>query len=804
MKLFNFLLALILCTAWCKVLNNSLTISELTLPPLGKLFNPLQGFWYNAFRPNGIQQITFEQGAAHGTVYFDEREVPHIQATSTSDAYFIQGFVHAYHRLWQMDFSTRATAGRISEIIGEKAINFDKSKRRKGLAESAKKSIEIWKKFPETYQLLESYSSGINYFMDHLDYRNYPIEYKLMNFEPEHWSPYKSALYHKSMSEVLCGKDQDIELTNAKNLFGVDFPTLFPEMDSITDPVIPRGTKWGFKLDSTFGLLKDSTQIKIIPVLKDSLPSGLGSNNWAIDATKSVSGNPVLCNDPHLQLSLPSIWYEQQIITPNLNVYGVSFAGIPGVVIGFNKDIAWGITNTAWDVQDWYKINWIDGAKEHYMFNGQQLKVNYRIDTIKIRDKKPIFDSVKITHWGPIVFEDSLSARYALALHWIIQDSFYTNELNTFVGLNQSKNYTDYRNAIRSFSYPAQNLAYADRYGNIALTVQGAMPLKSNEQGKFLTDGNTSSKAWHGFLPVELNPHILNPKRGFISSANQKSTAEDFPVYYNNGDFRDFRGTMINRLLAQKEKWSVEELMGLQFNNHSLLAEMALPAMLKNLNEKEMSSSQQKFCNELKSWNYEYDSISGPAVKFEIWFKTFYLMLWDEISSEPISKYTATPTELSTIRWMLSHVNSKYYDIKSTPQMEDLATLLSISLDSSILEFDKLSIHQWGRYKATHIDHLARIPAFSIPFISTSGSKDIINACWKTWGPSWRMVVELTANGPKAYGVYPGGQDGHPGNKHYMDLIEKWRTGQYYALSYCNTEADLKKLSKTEFQFVKK
>lgn len=803
MKFLKIIIPVVVCSLWCSILNHSLNINTLMLPPLGKFFSPFDGFWQNV-KSNSYENLShLTETSVEGSVFFDERAVPHITSSNLNDAYFIQGYVHAMHRLWQMDFSTRAAEGRISELIGTKAIEFDKNKRRKGLAEAARMSLEEWKKFPEIFKLLESYCNGVNFYIRSLNYKDYPIEYKLMDFKPELWTPFKSSLFHKAMAETLCGKDQDVELTNAKILFGDDFKLLYPELDSMTDPVIPSETKWGFKIDSNWRQNKETIPAELIYIPEDSIPSGLGSNNWAVGRNKSETGNPILCNDPHLQLSLPSIWYEQQIITPDVNVYGVSFAGIPGVIIGFNKDIAWGITNAAWDVLDWYKIQWVDSSKKSYVLDGQTKNLEYRIEKIPVRNHDTIMDTVKLTTWGPIVYDDSKNMKYDLAMHWIIQDRFPVIELSTFVELNKASNYSEYRNAIKNFSYPAQNIAYADRSGSIALTVQGEMPLKSNQQGRFTMDGSLSHNGWHGFLSNHLNPQTLNPERGFISSANQRSTTEDFPVYYSNGDFREFRGTMINRLLSREEKWNVEEMKKLQNNNYSLLAESLLPVFLHQMDTQNLDQQKKYLIHNLNNWNYEYDSLSEQAVVFDLWMNKFYTLMWDEITKDSLKKYVSIPSEQATIHLVKNYAELKYYDIQSTSEVEDLRSLVRISFDSATIELQRTNVKSWGRYKSTHIDHLARIPSFGIPYISTSGSKDIINACWKTWGPSWRMIVELTNDGPKAIGVYPGGQDGRPGNSHYMDMVETWRKGDYYELKYCQTTDELKAIKKSELQFSK-
>lgn len=731
---------------------------------------------------------------AKGKWWFDDREVPHIAANNLENAYFIQGYIHAMHRLWQMDFSTMATEGRVSEIVGEMALEFDKNKRRKGLAESARKSVEVWKQFPSTYSLVEAYTSGINQYISELDPSDYPIEYKVMNDAPRPWSPYRSSLFHKSMAEVLCGRDKDIELSNALNFFKEDFNLLFPEEDAMTDPVIPKGTNWGFQIDTL--LSRSGSQLPealgVIPFSTERAESGLGSNNWAIGKQKSHSANPILCNDPHLSLTLPSIWYEQQIITPELNVYGVTFPGIAGVVIGFNRDIAWGITNAGWDVMDWYSVQWKDSTQEYYFLDGEWKQATYRIEKYLVKGmSKEIIDSVRMTHWGPVVYQFPDHPKKGLAMHWIISYPSEFCELDVFKDLNKGKSYEDYREAISKFPYPAQNFAFISREGDYALTVQGNMPLKIKNQGRFVSDGSKTSSSWEGFLPNHFNPATKNPLRGFISSANQKSTDQTFPVYYCDGDFRDYRGSILNRYLDQKSKWTLEELRDLQLDNYSLQAETILPDLIKCLDT--LVSAKRPLLKILRDWNFRYDSTQKAPVLFDYWFKKLHQMVWDELLTDSIHKYTALPSDQTTIRLMKEKQQLKYFDLISTPREESLSDLIAMSYDSLetfISEEPNSQTINWGRYKAAVISHLGRLPGFGIDFLSASGTKDVLNAHAKTFGPSWRMAVELTNDGPKAYGVYPGGQDGRPGSKHYKSMMEHWLNGRYYELLFLENDED--------------
>ena len=784
MKRLKILVPVILSIAWYLLLSRSLVIGDSSLPPIGRFFSPSTGFWKNVLHPDAVFPKTIQGLADSSQVFFDERWVPHIFARSSKDAYYIQGYVHAMMRLWQMDFASRAAEGRISELIGPKALEFDKNKRRKGLKESALKSVEAWKCCPEAFQLVQAYSDGFNAYLKTLRDADLPIEFKLMNYKPEPWSPYRSSLFHKSMSEVLCGRDMDVELTNARNFFGDDFNFLFEEMDSLTDPVIPKGTKWDYiqsiKKDSSLnlGLFENfdwQTEKGI---------SGLGSNNWAVGPSKSVSGNPILCNDPHLSLTLPSIWFEQQIHTPEMNVYGVTFPGIPGVVIGFNKDIAWGVTNAGWDVMDWYKIKWKDAAKTAYEIDGQWIQTETRIEIIKVKGKADVIDTVLLTKWGPVVYTDAGSKKQDLAMHWVIQDPSDKFEMNTFFDLNKGTNYTDYRAAITQFPYPAQNFAFASASGDVAISVQGRMPIKKNQQGRFVLDGSDSKNAWQGFLEMDEVPKVLNPSRGFISSANQRSTDLTFPNYYNNGDFRDYRGTMINRLLTNKEHWSVDDMKALQYNNYSLKAETAMPLLLQQIDSTNLSEYKKAIYSKLKVWNYNYDSAAIEPVYFDVWFGYFHKMVWDEILQDSTKKYIAIPSDEATINCLRLRPTSKYFDIVQTPAIETARDLVNLAFDSLVnFTNQQLKVKDWAAFKDASISHLAKIPVFGVS-VRTSGSADIINAHAKTFGPSWRMIVELGKTKINAFGIYPGGQSGNPGSPHYREMIDTWSKGGYYELQF--------------------
>ncbi|MCC6752790.1 MAG: penicillin acylase family protein [Saprospiraceae bacterium] len=772
----------ILSCFWLWKLGGAIEAGEQRLPPPGKFFSPAVGMWWNAMWVDRSTPEALSLEGVQGEVYFDERMVPHIFAEGDHQAFFIQGYVHAMHRLWQMDFSARAGEGRLSEVVGPAAVEFDRLKRRKGLAEAARQSVEHWKQDSFLLSRLEAYVRGVNARINQMRARDLPIEYKLLDYAPEPWSLFRSALYHKSMAEILCGRDKDIEMNNARAFFKQDFARLFPELDSLTDPVIPRGTDWAGIPPMPQLEAGEASEVGFLPFSRDQGPAGLGSNNWAVGPWRSRSGNPILCNDPHLTLTLPSIWYEQQIATPEYRVYGVSFPGIPGVIVGFNDSIAWGVTNAGWDVLDWYRVEWKDASMSHYRLDGEWKLTNVRLDTIRIRGGGYLVDSVRLSHWGPVLYTDPAHRRYGLAMHWIIQHPPEQQEYRTFMTMNRARNYDGYREACTHFPYPAQNFAFASATGDIALTLGGNMPLKRDQQGRFVADGSISGNGWQGFLEPRYNPQVHNPERGFISSANQRTTDDAFPVYYNDGDFRAFRGTLINRYLGQRSDWGVEDMMRLQYNAYSLKAEISLPYLLASLDTSALDDRGRLIARRLQTWDLVYDSSSVEAVWYDRWFEVFQRLVWDEVLDTPA---VARPGEVATMELLRRQPESPWFDLRGTALREGAPEIARMAFDS-LLSFDRQQEERqdWARYRNAAIQHLARIPAFSESGIRSPGNEDLINAHARVFGPSWRMIVELTPKGPRAYGVYPGGQEGQPGSRHYIDMIDHWSKGKYYELHF--------------------
>lgn len=750
-------------------------------PAIGKILDPIGGFWVSAepVSTNAHVEIPSTQIGSNVNVWFDERMVPHINAGNDYDLYFAQGYIHAYFRLWQMDLQTRAAAGRISELLGKKALNYDRGQRRKGMVYGAENSLRAMERDPRTKTSLDGYRDGINAYMNSLKEREIPLEYKLMNFVPEPWDNIKTALLLMYMSDDLSGDVHDIGLTyyleNVLSKEELDF--YFPEKVPGSTPVIPEGTKYNqpslAEPPVPQGEIWGDITFKQKP--KDKSETGKGSNNWVVSGSRTQKGTPILCNDPHLSLNLPSLWFEVQLTAPGINVYGVSLPGAPGVIIGFNDSISWGFTNNYRDVKDYYTIDVIDG--DNYRFNGQQTRFEKRVEVVKIKDSADYVDTVNYTVHGPLQFDSHFrepnGIEQPLALQWMALEE--SNELLSVYLLNRSKNYNDYTNAIGYFLCPAQNFIYADAKGNIALWGQGQYINKWKGQGKYIMNGADSSTLWGDYIPVAENPHALNPEQGYLASANQNVADSSYP-YWFNGRFNELRAWRINEMLDTISNVTVEDMFRMQNDEHSLLARKLTPYLLNILSRNNIADD--KYNNVLKTWDYIYSAESIAPTVFQEWWSVMYPAIWADVLK--VAPDGLLPLPERTMQILLNNPDR-------LPHAEQVIVKAYQRAVDSLNKLNDEEL-QWYKMKNTGINHLAKLKPFSFSGIKNGGWGNTINAMKGNHGPSWRMVVQMN-NVPEAYGVYPGGQSGNPGSKYYGNFIDKWIDGKYNKLTFVSQGA---------------
>ena len=797
------------------LLNMPLSVGKTKTPRLGMFLSPQKGFWQNAEN----KDVSFDGNVkmkglkANAEVYFDDRLVPHIYANTANDAYYVQGYLHAKFRLWQMEFQTHVAAGRLSEIRGKDsaALGVDKFFRRLGMVYAAENCLKYMEEDEAMKHSLDAYTAGVNAYISTLKQSEIPLEYKLLDYKPEPWTNLKTSLFLKLMSFDLAGRDDDITYTNGKTFFGYnEFMKLFPNQQDSLDPIVPSGTAFAqpainikipTNIDSGYLLQRDVFTVPrpVIPHPEN------GSNNWAVDSSKTKSKRPILCNDPHLGLSLPSLWYEMQITTPEFSAYGATFPGSPAIIIGFNNDIAWGVTNAGRDVKDYYELQFKDSTMKEYWFNTQWQKASIRTEVIKIKGSSDsVVEKIAITDLGVVMYDKKYQSKNKdgkyIAVRWTAHDP--SNELLTFMKLNSAKNYADYMAAISSFECPGQNFVFAAKTGDVAITQQGKFVAKWQQQGDFLMKGDDSSFMWQGFIPYNENPHQHNPARGFVSSANQKAVDSTYPYYLGRaGNFPPYRGYIINRKLSQMHDITVDDMKEMQTDNYNLFAEIARPLLMKYINENTLDKDGKKYLDLFKDWNLNNSFDEKGATVFEAW--------WDSLDTEifadefDLSRLQIPNRLHSAVIELLMHDSAtRYADNITTTPVETLATCVNSAFEKAknqLIKLEKEGKLTWGKYKDTYIGHSlhSALPQLSRMHVNSGGGWTCINATKQNHGPSWRMIVHLTDD-IEAYSVYPGGQSGNAGSKFYDNYIDTWAAGKYNTILFLKKE-DIKENKKLKW-----
>ncbi|ELR70578.1 penicillin acylase II [Fulvivirga imtechensis AK7] len=810
MRFVKFLVVSAIAISVIYAFSNRLVISNVPIPPLGKFLDPNHGFWQNAEVDSFPYHTNLElQGLKNEVIVkYDKNGVPHIFANNNHDLYMTQGYIIAQHRLWQMEFQTHAAAGRVSEIIGKNGLSFDRLQRRKGMVKGAKATYEAMRKEPEINEYLDAYAAGVNQYISSLPYANLPIEYKLLGYEPEEWTPVKSALILEYMIDNLTGYDDDLENTNAVRLFGKEmFDFLFPERLPGVDPVIPTniGQPWDFEVVKTERPVSSVSEDNIQTALPKPDPDN-GSNNWAIAGSKTASGNAILANDTHLGLNLPSLWIMLQLQSPDVNVYGYTFTGAAGITIGFNDSIAWGFTNAPRDHRDWYKIQFKDENGYQYWHDGQWKDTYKEIEKIELRGQEPFYDTITYTHHGPIVYDKSfgdMDSRKNYALRWIGHEPSMVQK--ALLRLNSADNYQDYLSAIEYWDAPPQNIVFASVSGDIALRVQGNFTAKWKEQGKFLMDGSDPKNDWQALIPKDQNPYQYNPERGFVSSANQHSVDSLYPYWVYDASYEYYRNRTINKLLSEMDSVTVKDIMEMHHNSYSMLPQETLPLMLDSLDLSSLTEQQKEVVNELRQWDYNYLVQAKAPSYFQAWWRQFNLALWDEFDHDSLA--LDAPGEYTTTYIMKNYPDHEFVDVDSTQKKETLTELINYSFRQALATLEQWKEERkmdytWGNYKGTFIRHLAdlggSLAGFSHYNVQVNGVADAINSTKRNHGPSQRLIVEMSSP-PRAWGIYPGGQSGNPGSIWYDNLIDLWRDGKYIPLLFMpDKEADSDKILFTQ------
>lgn len=762
------------------------------LPPLGPFVSPFEGFWRNMERADPMD-IEIDTDALRGpvTVRFDERRVPHIFATNDYDLYFAQGYVIARERMWQVDFQSRAAAGRLSEIFGDRTLQFDRGQRRLGMVYGAGKQTEALLSHPVSEAAIRAYADGYNTWLEQLDPRDYPLEYKLLGMTPEPFSAETTGLWVMGLAQTLTSATRAHAMSNARALLDDDvFRLFYPEITPWVEVMIPGEGQWTFEpLPAPVPVPEFVPRVVRDLPLADQ-PPGAGSNSWAVDGTRTKSGYPMLASDPHLGVTLPSTWYEMQLHSEGINVYGVTMPTGPGILIGFNEAIAWGITAGHSQSLDVVEITFRDDARQEYLHDGEWKPVTRREEVIHVRGRsKPVLETVLYTHHGPVVQPDDEEMRDARfpsghAIQWMAHRP--GNLPRAAHAFNRASNYEEFDEALRHIGNLNLNFTYADQEGTIAIGHYGDLPVRYIWQGDEIGDGSDPAGDWEQFVPFEHLPRQVQPDSGFVTTANQTPVDAEYP-YYLGSMYADFsRPTRINQMLRENVDLTMEDFEKMLMDDLSPLVLKQIPFKLENLDHDGLSVGALRLIELLEDWDARFSPDSPVAlfaIRWQLFFNRALFAPWeDEFKGVHLRR-----PELSVSTALLLEGN---FDVFPA----DVREALNRSFRELYEEFSGSfgeDPEQWryGRDRGFKMPHLAMLPGFGREGLEPGGSWQTVNACGDYFAPSWRMIVEL---GPeiRARAHYSGGQSGNPGNPNYDQPVGDWVSGRLSEIRFMRSPDD--------------
>ncbi len=538
---------------------------------------------------------------------------------------------------------------------------------------------------------------------------------------------------------------------------------LFPYMPPLVDPVLPPGTPLDFTplsvpsrggaegddgnkggasgpAASSRGLETPSSDAGGFESPGYRTGPGLGSNNWAVSGKLTRNGFPLLSNDMHLELSLPAVWYEIQLSAPGVNVRGVAFPAAPLVIAGYNKDVAWGFTNGTDDVLDWYDITFKDDSRAEYLYGGEWRKTSVREEKIKVRGGTTVVDKVVYTHYGPVVrLKDeppftNMNVPPDAALRWLAHDA--SSEFSTLYALNRARNYEDYVQALKTWDCPAQNIVFADREGTIAIWHDGKYPLRWKGQGRYVLDGSDPADEWRGWVPRGHVPHVKDPDRGFVSSANQMPADAGYP-YYLGWDYAPYeRGARINEILRSAHDITPADMVRMQADVLDIRVRAVLPSLLDIIKEKPATEAEKKSFEELRAWNFEARAaLIAPTIFREFW-NGLNRLTWDDEKPAKMERMPR-PASQVTVDQILNDPHGGFFDLPGLPDRdpldETLDDIAKLAFRSAIANLEKRlgpfgETWRWGKVKGTQLRHIARIPGFGREKLEADGVGHVIDA----------------------------------------------------------------------------
>jgi penicillin amidase len=797
------------------------------IPPLGGLIDPFHGIWTVSFTAeHPAYQVVVTPGlSAKVTVIRDSWGVPHIYAANDHDLYYALGYVQAQDRLWQMDMMRRQGHGTLAEILGEDYVDTDLYLRTIGMEHGAQLTLQAIEQQTDEFNRtvvrdLSAFADGVNWFIttagDFL-----PLEFKLLNYRPQPWTLLDSLVYANIMAYSLTWDTDDIQFAEVVEALGnASAWELFPLVPPLQIPVVPEygqtyppapaassdGEAAGVpsKLLGAINEILDLTNR-----VKDPLGFGaalretwVGSNNWAVNSSKSATGKPILCNDMHLQWSVPSIWYEAHLVSASsgMNVYGFLIPGIPVIAVGHNEHLAWGFTNVGGDVLDWYYYNWNPDNSDQYWYNGEWRTVETEETVIYVKGAAPVVKTIRRTVHGPILTEDS----EPMAQQWTADMA--SHEMQALYKMDRATNLAEFLDGQRYWWILAQNIVYADHDGNIAIRPTGHFPIRSSGYGRLPVNGSAGEGEWISYIPFDQLPYSLNPSRGYVASANQLSALyPNYPYYIHSFPDPSYRARRINEVLNSDLSVTVADMQHLQFDFKDTAAEAFVPYLISAFDAAPIPELNDTV-DILRTWNY---------TMLKDWVAPTIWTAWSNYYTEAVfaDEYAQAgiPTATRPYPGVLENLTrfnptSHWFDNMSTVAIETCNDTMLSALRSAVTALEvKLgsdtSTWTWGSVHFVRFTHLAELDALGHgPYSYSGGSVTVNPSATNIWatpprnaargGASERVVVDLN-NLLNALSVIPGGQSGNPLSHHYADQLKQLYLVGGYHVDYLYADADL-------------
>ena len=706
--------------------------------------------------------------------------VPHIYAASEAEAYFGLGFVHAQDRLWQIEMRRRLGAGRLSEILGPRTLDIDRFYRTLGIYRVAARGFAGLD--DETRAAYEAYAKGVNAY---LETRSglLPPEFLILGAPPpEPWTPADSLVILKLMAWDLSGnwRGELLRARLAEQLTAEQIADLWPPYSGDGQIASYRG----------LGDLEDLWR-----VTPPGPGAGVGSNNWVVAGDRSESGLPLLANDPHLELSAPGPFYLAHLTAPGLDVVGATLPGAPGVVLGHNREIAWGFTNTYSDTQDLF-IETIDpNDPARYLAPGGSRAFETRTETIAVKGEPAVTVEIRTSRHGPVLSDLRLldsateSPSEVITLAWTaLRDDDLTPQAG--LALSRAGNWPEFIAALEDFHGPQQNMVYADRAGNIGFYAPARVPLRRKGNGWLPAPGSSGEYDWDGFIPYSDLPKAFNPPAGYIVTANNKIVDDDYPYFISRDWAAPYRAERITQLIEGR-RHDRESFRAIQADEVSLMAREMLPYLLAAEPENDAARSVQSL---LRNWDGAMSRDRFEPLAFAAWYRELTSLVYgDELGPLFAAAWAQRPLFMGAV--LKGRTAADWCDDIATDKRETCAMRSAKALDRavaglSLLYGDNTSRWSWG--DAHSAEHGHKIFQDWAPFswwfdiaIENGGDSFTINAAGyrfnqatrpfaQNHGPAMRAIYDLAALDQSLF-ITSTGQSGNPLSPHYRDLVERWR-----------------------------